>query len=60
MHDIDTSLLRTFLTLAETRCFSGTGARIGRSQAAVSGRLRKLEQVLDRQLVARDTPAACG
>jgi DNA-binding transcriptional LysR family regulator len=55
MHDVDTSLLRTFVTLAETGSFSRTGARIGRTQSAVSGQIRRLEEVLGRRLLARDT-----
>jgi DNA-binding transcriptional LysR family regulator len=55
MHDVDTSLLRTFVVLAETRSFSRTGGLIGRSQSAVSGQIRKLEQVLGRVLLARNT-----
>jgi DNA-binding transcriptional LysR family regulator len=55
MYDIDTSLLRSFLTLAETRSFSRTGALIGRSQSAVSAQMRKLESLMGRQLIARDT-----
>ena len=55
MHDVDTALLRTFVTLAETRSFSRTGARIGRSQSAVSGQVRKLEETFGCRLLARDT-----
>jgi DNA-binding transcriptional LysR family regulator len=55
MHDIDTALLRTFVTVAETSSFSGTGALIGRSQSAVSGQIRKLEQTLGCTLLERDT-----
>lgn len=55
MHDVDTSLLRTFVTLAETRSFSRTGGRIGRSQSAVSGQLRKLEDMFGCRLLERDT-----
>lgn len=55
MHDVDTALLRTFVTLAETRSFSRTGARIGRSQSAVSGQVRKLEETFGRRLLERDT-----
>ena len=55
MHDIDTAILRTFLTLAETASFSRTGGLIGRSQSAVSGQISKLEQVLGRPLLLRDT-----
>ncbi len=55
MHDIDTQLLRTFLSLAETASFSRTAAMIGRSQSAVSGQLGKLEAILGRPLFTRDT-----
>jgi DNA-binding transcriptional LysR family regulator len=55
MHDVDTALLRTFVLLAQTGSFSRTGALIGRSQSAVSGQIRKLEQIFGRVLVQRDT-----
>ncbi len=55
MHDIDTALLRTFVVLAETASFSRTGARIGRSQSAVSAQIKKLEDLFGRQLLERDT-----
>lgn len=55
MHDVDTALLRTFVTLAETGSFSRTGDLIGRSQSAVSGQLRKLEETFGRKLIERDT-----
>ncbi|HSF64344.1 MAG TPA: LysR family transcriptional regulator [Paracoccaceae bacterium] len=55
MHDIDTALLRTFVLLSETRSFSQTGALIGRSQSAVSGQMRRLEETLGRRLLDRDT-----
>jgi DNA-binding transcriptional LysR family regulator len=55
MHDIDTQLLRTFVSLAETRSFSRTAGRVGRSQSAVSGQLAKLEAALGVRLFVRDT-----
>lgn len=55
MYDVDTAFLRTFVTLAETKSFSKTGARVGRSQSAVSGQIKKLEEIFDRQLLERDT-----
>jgi DNA-binding transcriptional LysR family regulator len=55
MHDVDTALLRTFVTLAETQSFSRTGARIGRSQSAVSAQIKKLEDLFGRTLIERDT-----
>jgi DNA-binding transcriptional LysR family regulator len=55
MHDVDTASLRTFVAVAESGSFSGTGALIGRSQSAVSGQIRKLEQTFGRRLLDRDT-----
>ncbi len=55
MHDLDTALLRTFVTLAETASFSRTGDLIGRSQSAVSGQVARLEGLLGCRLVDRDT-----
>ena len=55
MYDVDTAFLRTFVTLADTRSFSRTGILVGRSQSAVSGQIKKLEEVFDRQLIERDT-----
>jgi DNA-binding transcriptional LysR family regulator len=55
MHDLDTGLLRSFVTLAETGSFSRTGDLIGRSQSAVSGQLAKLEGLLGCRLIARTT-----
>jgi DNA-binding transcriptional LysR family regulator len=53
-HDLDTALLRTFLALAETRNFSRTGERVGRSQSAVSAQVQKLEELLGQRLFERD------
>lgn len=55
MQDLDTGLLRTFVVLAETLSFSRTGARVGRSQSAVSGQIARLEAALGVRLVVRDT-----
>jgi DNA-binding transcriptional LysR family regulator len=55
MHDVDTALLRTFVAVAETRSFSRTGLLIGRSQSAVSGQIRRLEDTFGRVLLDRDT-----
>lgn len=55
MYDVDTAFLRTFVTLAETRSFSRTGTLVGRSQSAVSGQIKKLEETFARQLIERDT-----
>ncbi|MDZ7712437.1 MAG: LysR family transcriptional regulator [Rhodovibrio sp.] len=52
--DVDTALLRTFLAPAETRNFSRTGERVGRSQSAVSAQVQKLEELLGQRLFERD------
>lgn len=54
MQDIDTALLRSFTILAETRSFSRTAERIGRSQSAVSTQIQKLEEMLGCTLFDRD------
>lgn len=54
MYDIDTSLLRTFVTLAQTRSFTKTAEMVGRSQSAVSMQISKLEDLLDTKLFERD------
>jgi DNA-binding transcriptional LysR family regulator len=53
MHDLDTALLRTFMTLAETGSFTRTAERVGRSQSAVSMQMRRLEDVMTAQLFNR-------
>lgn len=55
MQDIDTALLRNFILLAQTRSFSRTGDLVGRSQSAVSGQMRKLEEILGARLLDRST-----
>lgn len=55
MHDLDTALLRSFVTLAETSSFGRTAGRIGRSQPAVSAQIRRLEEMLGTRLFDRDT-----
>lgn len=54
MQDLDTSLLRTFLILAETHHFTRTAERIGRSQSAASMQIAKLEEVLGCRLFERN------
>jgi len=54
MYDLDTSLLRTFVVLAETKSFTKTAERIGRTQSATSMQVRKLEDLLGAPLFRRD------
>ncbi len=55
MYDVDTAFLRTFVALAQTRSFSRTAALVGRSQSAVSGQIKKLEETFGQALLDRDT-----
>jgi DNA-binding transcriptional LysR family regulator len=48
-------LLRTFLTVAETRSFTQAAERLGLRQSTVSQHVRKLEQEAGRRLFVRDT-----
>ncbi len=48
-------LLRTFLTVAETRSFTQAAERLGLRQSTVSQHIRKLEQEAGRRLFVRDT-----
>lgn len=52
--DIDTGLLRAFVLLAETRSFTRTAERLGRTQPAVTLQLRRLEEAFGVRLLSRD------
>jgi DNA-binding transcriptional LysR family regulator len=54
MHDVDTKLLRAFLTVAEERSFSRAAGRLGCSQATMSQRILQLESLLGVALFRRD------
>ncbi|MEM8704259.1 MAG: LysR family transcriptional regulator [Pseudomonadota bacterium] len=54
MHDLDTDLLRCFVTVADDRNFTVAGTRLGRSQSAISVRIKKLEDLLGGQLLLRN------
>lgn len=51
--DLDTAVLRSFRTLAETGSFTRTADRVGRTQPAVTQQIRKLEATLGHRLVTR-------
>ncbi|MEM8553638.1 MAG: LysR family transcriptional regulator [Pseudomonadota bacterium] len=53
MQDLDLDLLRCFVTVAELRNFTAAGIRLGRSQSAVSIRIKKLEDALGARLLER-------
>ena len=50
---LDIDLLRTFVAIAETRTLGRAASRIGRTQAAVSMQVQKLEAMLNRPLLNR-------
>jgi DNA-binding transcriptional LysR family regulator len=52
---LDVTLLRTFLAIVDARSFTAAGQKLGLSQSTVSQHLRRLETVVGRQLLARDT-----
>ena len=51
---LDLDLLRTFALVVETGGFTRAGLRIGRSQAAVSIQIQKLEDQVGQRLLQRD------
>lgn len=53
MHDVDTKLLRSFLSVAAERSFSTAANRIGCSQATMSQRIRQLEALIGVTLFER-------
>ena len=53
--DLDLDLLRCFITVADLRSFTLAGDRMGRSQSAVSVRIRKLEDLLGTALFERNS-----
>jgi DNA-binding transcriptional LysR family regulator len=52
--NLDLDLIRTFVTIADTRSFTRTGERLGRTQSAISLQVRRLEDRLGVRLLARD------
>lgn len=54
MKNLPTDLLRTFINVAELGGFSKAGSQIGRSQPAVSLQIKRLEEILDTQLILRN------
>lgn len=53
MHHLDIDLLRTFVAIADTRTLGRAAGRIGRTQAAVSMQVKKLETLLNQPLLHR-------
>lgn len=53
MRDLDFSLLRTFVAIADADSFAGAALRVHRTQSAVSQQMRRLELQVGRQLLAK-------
>lgn len=51
--NFDIDLLRCFLTVAETGSFTVAGAMVGRTQSAVSQRMKRLEDLVGGRLLNR-------
>lgn len=50
---LDTDLLRAFIYVAEEQSFTRAGQRVGRTQAAISMQIQKLETMLGKTLLRR-------
>jgi DNA-binding transcriptional LysR family regulator len=50
---LDPDLLRAFIYVAEEQNFTRAGQRVGRTQAAISMQMRKLEEMLGKTLIRR-------
>ena len=53
--NLDTDLLRAFVAVADARSFTRAGDTLGRTQAAVSQQVRRLEEVVGTRVFERDT-----
>ena len=53
MEHLDLNLLRTFAAIAETGALSRAASRVGRTQAAISLQVKRLEQIVDQTLLDR-------
>jgi DNA-binding transcriptional LysR family regulator len=51
--DVDTSIIRAFLTVAETGSVTHTARRLNRSQGAISQQIKRLEQLSGKPLFSR-------
>lgn len=51
--NIDIDLLRAFVTIYETGTFSHAAERLGRTQSTISQQIKKLEEILEREVFDR-------
>ncbi|MGI9354396.1 MAG: LysR substrate-binding domain-containing protein [Rhizobiaceae bacterium] len=54
MHSLDIEQLKTFLAIVETRNFTRAAERVNKTQSAVSMQMKKLEDVVSKQLFIRE------
>ncbi|WP_032113027.1 LysR substrate-binding domain-containing protein [Candidatus Paracaedibacter symbiosus] len=52
-YDLDMSLLKTFLKVAETSSFTKAAHSVGRTQAAISLQIKRLEEIVGKSLLQR-------
>ena len=55
--NLEIDLLRCFVAVADTGSFTLAGDVVGRTQSAVSQRVKRLEDMVQRQLFLRDSRA---
>ena len=55
MMNLPTELLRTFVAIADTGNFSQAAEMVHRTQSAVSMQIKRLEELVDKQLLIRDS-----
>ncbi|ARN72914.1 LysR substrate-binding domain-containing protein [Oceanicoccus sagamiensis] len=56
MKNLPIEMLRSFVVINEEGGFTAAADKLGRTQPAISQQLKKLEQLLDRSLMDRDSP----
>lgn len=56
MKNLPIDMLRSFATVVDEGGFTAAAERLGRTQPAISQQIRKLETLLDRPLLDRDSP----
>ena len=54
MTNLELSLVRSFVAIAEVKSFTRAGERLGRSQSAISLQIRRLEDQIGCRLLSRD------
>jgi DNA-binding transcriptional LysR family regulator len=52
-HDLGIDLLRCFVAVADAKGFTAAGKVVGRTQSAVTIKIQRLEELVDRQLLKR-------